>query len=174
MTPFFMKEYNFWGNILYEDVINDIDFQSIIDYAYDWKNKSSGMNLSNMGGWHSNYYDDNHPEVDKLISKIGEKVKTKLLHFWFNINPPQSYNGIHDHLGGPVSNSGAFYLKSRLEMGGIIFLKSRYKSPITGWRDSYKKLPAETGKIYTFPSHLLHAVGKNNTDEDRISVSFNF
>mgnify|MGYP000609558236 CR=1 FL=1 len=167
-----MKEYNLWGNILYEDIINNIDFQSVIDYAYDWKSRSPGIEISNKGGWHSNYYDDNHDEVDKLITTISEKTNLPVKLFWININPPGSSNVIHlhSHDGVGYVGSGVVYLRAKPGMGDIVFLKSA----TTGGREGYKKLSSETGKIYIFPSTMLHGVGKNRTDEDRISVSFNF
>ena len=35
------------------------------------------------------------------------------------------------------------------------------------------KFPAREGNLLLFPAHLEHKFGDNNSDEDRISVSFN-
>ena len=33
---------------------------------------------------------------------------------------------------------------------------------------------AKVGRVVLFPSWLAHAVGQNNSDQDRISIAFNF
>ena len=39
---------------------------------------------------------------------------------------------------------------------------------------TFVKYPAETGKVILFESWLRHEVASNQTDEERISISFNY
>ena len=87
------------------DVQTTIDTQSLIDYAYELKNKSKGRVISNVSGWQSNDLNKNLPVFDELKNTINkfaqdlhEYIDLKkgslniLDNLWFNINSKGSSN----------------------------------------------------------------------------------
>ena len=102
---------------------------------------------------------------------------------WININKPGDYNSRHNHPGSDLS--GVFWVKSLQKSGDLKFYSPNLMTQIqqinSTKEEIRKKLfitptlqigPTE-GVIVLFPSDLSHSVQKNNSDEDRISVSFN-
>ena len=99
------------------------------------------------------------------------------------INPPNTYNTSHTH---PEAHfSGVMWIKTPKKCGDISFNNPcefsgyiemhSYLDEVreqTGVHPTYKFHP-ESGKIITFPSSLRHEVKINESDEDRISVSYN-
>tara|TARA_B100000902_G_C27251009_1_gene885262 strand:- start:53 stop:622 length:570 start_codon:yes stop_codon:yes gene_type:complete len=81
------------------------------------------------------------------------------------------YGGIHDH--GYSDISGVYYYKKNDDDGNIFF-----QSPLLQAESSYcfispyYQLPTEQGELLLFPGWLKHGIHQNNTDDDRISLSF--
>ena len=112
------------------------------------------------------------------------KKSTKLyISAWIGINKPGSYNSKHVH---PTSHlSGVFWIKVPKNSGSIMFhspeIFNRFQE-LDCYTDEFcydsncymthDFTPSE-GKILIFPSSLEHEVKKNESNEDRISVSFN-
>ena len=97
-----------------------------------------------------------------------------------NINPKHSFHPEHLH---PYSHiSGVFYVKSDANSPAIGFKDprmARWMMPpaADGQRPEnsfHAKLPPEPGKLFLFPSWLEHGVAQNQSDRERISMSFNF
>ena len=86
--------------------------------------------------------------------------------FWFNIAKPGESTGWHDHKEN-ASLSAVYYLKVPSGSGQIQFRK-KCKD---GW-DEWS-LKSQTGKMILFNSNIEHAVGENNSSDDRISLAFN-
>ena len=100
-----------------------------------------------------------------------------------NINGPGNFNLKHNH---PRSNlSGVLWIKVPKDSGSIVFhspdVFNRYQEMdhyteefcyINNCYRRYEFTPDE-GKILIFPSSLEHEVLKNESNEDRISYSFN-
>lgn len=106
---------------------------------------------------------------------------------WININNKGGYNEIHTHPGSLMS--GAFYVKVPPEgdAGHICFHRnsmeaytihslglaedlSTAETPHTFATWTY---PPKEGRLVLFPSWIPHGVRENETDQDRISISFN-
>ena len=97
-----------------------------------------------------------------------------------NINPKHSFHPEHLH---PYSHiSGVFYVKSDANSPAIGFKDpriARWMMPpaADGKRPEnsfHAKLAPEPGKLFLFPSWLEHGVAQNQSDRERISMSFNF
>ena len=164
----------------------------LIDYAYDFKKREpKGESISNFGGWQSPAFEVNN-ENDVLQSflinclagfpVIHDSINIKVAA-WININKPGAYNIKHDH---PDSNlAGVLWIKCPKDCGNIVFDNPTAFQSYTEmvsynpeFNEKFKLHPAyyfppTEGRILVFPSHLLHKVGENNSNEDRISVSFN-
>ena len=185
-----MKKIKLWTEYLIEDTIEEIDFDKIIQFSYQLKNIDPGRVVSNNGGWQSNsLVKGQNEEIDKLRSLLNRKIKfvygeeNKKISaetMWININPPGSFNLIHCHLG--ANYSGVLYLKSEENMGNIYFsrlpnMEEVYDHMCMSGMDIDKFLleyPSLTGKLYLFSPFIFHSVGVNNSNTDRISISFNY
>ena len=160
----------------------------------EWSKKDKGIRRTNMIGWHSTT--DMHkipvfkPLVDELFKMQMEIYREELLtrepiigNMWANINPPGGYNRPHIH---PNSHfSGVYYIKAPQNSGDIVFNDPRSgahmimperikdsKPPSHLWRE-VRINPLE-GRLIMFPSWLWHCVDPNESNDIRISVSFNF
>lgn len=99
-------------------------------------------------------------------------IAIDLCAYWINVMPPGAYHRIHTH---PNTNlSGVIYLQAP-EGSGDLYIPSPYDNGI----DTIIKtvpdyvLKPEVRQVYLFPSSLPHSVSRNESDEDRVSISFN-
>ena len=163
----------------------------LIDYAYNLKKEDNGVKISNHGGWQSTPFTVEN-EDDLLHSFIINclagfppiKKSVKLfVSAWININPPGAFNLKHNH---PTSDlSGVLWLKCQKDCGNIVFESPRSFAThreIDSYTEDFKKynnyfhsfhFNPVAGRLIVFPSHLEHHVDFNESQEDRISVSFN-
>jgi uncharacterized protein (TIGR02466 family) len=100
---------------------------------------------------------------------------------WINIMPRQAVHSLHLH---PLSFvSGTYYISTPPGCSNIKFEDPRLSKFMAApprlpkHRDENKQFvsyPAETGKVILFESWLRHEVAANQSEEDRVSVSFNY
>ena len=98
---------------------------------------------------------------------------------WYNVLPKGGFTERHRHESSVVS--GAFYIKLPEGDCGNFYVVSplqQYmmcmhfiKKSIYG--DYFYDVPIKENHLYLFPSWLEHGSRVNNTDDDRITVSFN-
>jgi len=102
---------------------------------------------------------------------------------WANISPKFAYNSSHVH-GGCLC-SGVYYVQTTVPKSGRLrfedpreqsrLIVPQYRAGAQNsrtWETVYfDPIP---GRIIIFPSWLRHDVGANMTEQDRISVSFNY
>ena len=177
---------------LFEIHLKDVDNKVLEENIYSLRDIDEGVKVSNKKGWHSDYIfpDNENIELFKpLITELPRVLKhlpfkpiisevTNIV-IWANIGDKYSYNIAHNHPGCDIS--GVYYVKvPEGDCGNILFNDPRH-SWVYGNRffvDRYAcgetapRFPVE-GNMYLFPSCLDHSVEPNNTDEDRISISFN-
>jgi len=158
-----------------------------------WANKDKGINRTNINGWHSETNMSELPEYHKLVKLLYESQRTiyeqehldsepYLGNMWANINPPGGMNRAHIH---PNSLwSGVYYIKAEPNSGHLkiddpraaaSMCRPRQKpgqSPVRLWRETH--FEPKAGRLIMFPSWLTHAVDPNESNDIRISVSFNF
>ena len=181
--PTIIHEYNY-------DEINDSD---IINFCYEQKELNlDGQVKSNRGGWHSQFFNMNNDNIisHTLAKGFGKSIFTSLepsleisITYWIMINCPNSYNTSHTH---PDSHfSGVLWVKVPENSGKI-----KFDNPFShtgfveasSYLDEVKNQTAffhtmtfdpKVGKMLTFPSTLRHEVMPNESDEDRIAISYN-
>ena len=177
--------------VVWSAVIHMIDNHEMKNWAYDRKKNDVGQRLSNFGGYQSNDILQGHsPQVDKLVSHLNTEVnsitrqvslpKLELKNIWLNINPPGSYNELHNHTDAVLS--GAYYIDATENQGNIQFERSdnaeyhlpSYIEKITYFNATRATYAAKTGALYIFPGWLKHSVQGNQSNTDRISLSFNY
>ena len=119
-------------------------------------------------------------EVEKFSKEFGSHGKAKPIDAWINIASPGAFQEYHIHTGSHFSV--AYYVKTNSQSGNIVFRSAEadtdmFPLPLDELTPaSYKtmSLPAEEGKLLIFRSNLKHMVEKNESNEDRISISANF
>ena len=150
----------------------------------------SKVQASNSGGWQSekqNYDSIKYiqPFLDKLLLFTNKLYKefnidkeAEIINYWFSINRKNNFNWAHNH---PQSFfSAIFYIKFTEDSGNLIFERpDSFRdwievSAINERNSNSVTFKPKKNDLIFFPSHLKHKVEQNNTDNDRISISFNF
>jgi len=101
---------------------------------------------------------------------------------WANINPPGGMNRAHQH---PNSLwSGVYYVKAPKNSGQLKIDDPRASAAMYRPRQKEGPVPSRlyrethyepiAGRCIMFPSWLMHCVDPNQSNDIRISVSFNF
>ena len=122
-------------------------------------------------------------ELDKAVNHVCKSIGLPAVAFQgFKIhsNGPGTYNTQHNHPGSLLS--GLFFVdEPEVDMGNVQFFRddeSRYYLPtldlynnITTKLASYKP---QTGLMLVFPSWIKHATTMNNSDKNRLVISFNY
>ena len=184
---------------LENDLFNKSDLEQISLFVKHVRNNDKGRKLSNVGGWQSNilmYENYLQQNISFLHDILFEKAKEAFLTLlspltltssssWININSKGDWNHIHIHPGSLFScvfyltdGSGIkfirpngemdFYLKTVLDSGNG---ESKNYSDATYDYIIYK--PQRNTALF-FPSFLKHGVEVNDSDNERISIAFNF
>ena len=149
-----------------------------------------------MGGWQSEIYSFGliHKNFTPHIQNLSHNVidfcnyiseqKELDKHFfeneigwWININEKYCYNALHSHPGCSLVALYYAKIKGNGTDGNLVLLRndgSNHTQLYTG-NSSYSlmELEAEVGSLYIFPSHIIHYVKPNLSDEERVSISFN-
>ena len=158
-----------------------------------WSNRDKGIKRTNVNGWHSTSDMADYPEYKELVDILFQAQRDIykeehldsepfLGNMWANINPPGGYNRPHMH---PNSLwSGVYYIKTPENCGHLKCEDPKSVAAMTHpkrkegqlpsylWREVHYKPIA--GRLIMFPSWLNHCVDPNESDDIRISVSFNF
>ena len=188
--------------LLFPTVIHEIKvkkFKSrkkeLLKFVYEQREKDpQGVTFSNIGGWQSqpNYIQFNNVLLSILSETLRDYFNNNVLDMskginfealWMNINKRGDYNVTHNH---PLNHmAGVFWINTPEECGNfecqsphsyeyghetqVYTSKFREKSNSYG---SYGFLTAEV-TIMLFPASLNHRVTPSQSNEDRISASFN-
>lgn len=148
-----------------------------------------GVALTNSGGWQSKGNLENSLITDSLYQIFEKTINNlyipnlKIINHWININGPSNFNVLHDH---PMSELSGVYYVDVPENSGEIYFENPQCFKQYAELSAYKKEFAQTmkqhinnyiqpkeGLLLIFPSHLKHGVTPNQSDKDRISISFN-
>lgn len=171
----------------------DLNNKSIASYCKKIKKKDKGINVSNLGGWHSTSLNGKHETLNDLFLdiehhsnlfaiKCGINKKLKLDNIWININSFKDSNQIHFHPN--CYFSGVYYVDVPENSGNIEFIHPAEDLLDTNWSNQDKNnlnlfnssrtfLTSKEGHLLLFPSWLKHLVKPNMTKKERISISFN-
>ena len=182
----------FFPTIIYAEDFQ-LDTNQLAQNIIQWSKENEGIKKTNLNGWHSETNMHEKPEYKPLVDELFRMMhrvwqeewldqEPVLGNMWANINPPGGYNRPHVH---PNSHfSGVYYIKAPQNSGQIIFNEPRATAhmvmprrkqgepPPHLWRE-VRVNPLE-GRIIIFPAWLWHCVDPNESNDIRISVSFNF
>jgi uncharacterized protein (TIGR02466 family) len=164
--------------------IPQIDMMEVLEEVYQVQSLYKTENVSNEGGYHSpkfvgtkfsTLYDVVLKFSNDLLEKKGLGMTVQNIEYWCNINKSYSYNVMHSH--GRADLIGIYYVQVPPGSGNFVVLRndgSQYCDLYENRADMLEYVTEpEVGRLYIYPGHLWHYVTSNNTDQDRISVSFN-
>ena len=170
------------------------DLDSIQEWCYCEAQKSEGRTYSNVSGWQSNGY---HPDdiedtplrgvfydiklcALEMYKALGIHKEPFIWDSWININPYGGYNRVHVHprcrvagvfwvktSNSPASGNLTFFRNNSYEVGSIS------DDHTTQYSNSIATFYPVENNLVLFPAYMQHHVEQNQTDEDRISISFN-
>ena len=158
-----------------------------------WSQQDKGVTKTNAGGWHSKTDMNKKEEYNPLTRELfimqeeiyqKEKLSRKPVcgNMWANINGPGNFNRPHLHPNSLFS--GVYWIKTPQKSGNLMVYDPRPGVQLTMpnrkegkwspelWREVHYEPKA--GRCIMFPSWLWHEVKSNESNDTRISVSFNF
>ena len=161
--------------------------------AYELRDRDPrGVSKTNIAGCQSNNTIQQLPEfavINRRILQACERIAESQYFIpgltfdhqaWVNISPPGSSNQVHYHAN--CYFSGVYYVSlDAPQCGSIFFRDPRTASRMmpfpatkqTPFTASEVRMPPEPGRLYIFPGWLEHGVEVNQSDSDRVSISFN-
>ena len=175
----------------YKKINNELE-----KYIYKlYEEDNNGLERSNRGGWHSKNFrlaeKDSIQQkfaiqvqdyILKTFQSLGWKIKDKnirIKEMWAIINKRHDFNVVHTHPNCYLS--AAYYVKAPKDCGNF-----KVESPNIAKRYAYPEIANQNelnvevasiniseGDLLLFPAYLPHKVGKNESDDDRIVISFN-
>ena len=186
-----IKEQFFPTTIYAKDI--QLDNETLSNDIVNWSQQDPGVKKTNMNGWHSKpemHLKSEYQQLVQELYKMQEEIyqeewldrKPKLGNMWANINYLGGYNRPHVHPN--CLFSGVYYVKSNKNSGVFIANDPRPgiqtmmptrkpgRPPKHLWREVH--LEPIPGRIIMFPAWLWHCVEPNQSNEPRISISFNF
>ena len=169
--------------------------KELAEYIYNLqKEDKNGISRSNRGGWHSKNFeltDQNSIQfkfalevqiyILDAFKKFGWNTtkNIRIKEMWSIINQKDDFNVIHTHPNCYLS--AAYYVKAPDGCGKFVIetpniAKKHFYPPIAQSNElntSLNGLEINEGDLLLFPGYLPHKVAKNESEEDRIVISFN-
>ena len=112
--------------------------------------------------------------------KVKKDIEIYITQSWINFNQKNTSHHRHKHVNSIISSvifiKGemcpiTFYNSGRNLFGNLLsFQDFTIPNENNNSQTSFKN---QNGKLFLFPSTLMHSVAKNNSDVERISLSFN-
>ena len=190
-----ITEYHFPTPIYIKDLSNAVQLNQYLEQKIiQWSQTDpEGKKRTNVNGWHSKTDMNQKEEYNVLTNELFAMqyeifkkehldLKPVLGNMWANINYPGGYNRPHLHPNSLFS--GVYWIKTPIKSGHLMVYDPRPGVHTTMPNRKEGKLPPElwrevhyepvAGRIIMFPAWLWHEVKPNESNDTRISVSFNF
>lgn len=181
-----------WKNAFYEKINNDQStFPGLMSYHWDLQsesNNSKDFEKFGMTTFYSGSLTDK-PEwnniTEVLIASIFSLLKEDyfgdicITNMWATIYTNNAY--VPEHIHNNSLYSGVFYVKTPKNCGNLVFkdpsyiaktMSSKLNSDFPSVSIIHEQV-VEEGLIVLFPSWLPHYSQPNQSDDDRIIISFN-
>ena len=182
-----------WPTNVYAMKTEDLNLLPVIQ---EERLKEVGRMRSNIGGYQSHTEMEDKPAFKPLLDQITKFFRTirqmkqyetiqdiQVSQMWFNINGRSHYNEMHCH-GNLYQFSGTYYVKCPKNSGRICFRDPRpgafnnefhFRYSQQDYGTNYYgtfKFPVEDNLLVIFPSFLEHYVEASQSDEERVTISF--
>ena len=176
----------FCDSIYHSTLSNEQIKKQLLKIVYDLEENVESNKKTNEGGYQKDlncrdlFSDLISEDLHKYERLLNLNKKLKLDNLWCNINYKNSYNVSHVH--PEVHFSGVYYLKTPKNCGKLIFTNPNTFVRMHSEMEQASEHPDFKSHFYIepvqnllliFPSYLLHEVAINNSNEKRISISFN-
>ena len=170
--------------------------KELSEYVYRLQGEDkNGLVRSNKGGWHSENFELTikgsiqnrfalmlQKYILKVFQNNGWKTENKnirIKEMWAIINKTGDFNVIHTHPNCYLS--AAYYVKApekcgRFQIENPNIAKKNYYPEIKTKNElnlQVAGIEIEEGDLLIFPGYLPHKVRANESNEDRIVISFN-
>ena len=190
-----ITEYHFPTPVYIKDLSNVVPLNQYLEQqVIKWSQTDpEGKKRTNVNGWHSktdmNQKEEYNPLTRELFNMQEEIYQKENLsrkpvcgNMWANINYPGNSNRPHLHPNSLFS--GVYWIKTPMKSGNLMLYDPRPgvhttmpnrkegKLPSQLWREIHYEPKA--GRCIMFPAWLWHEVRTNESNDTRISVSFNF
>ena len=165
--------------------------KQLIQTCKEVRKENKSVKYSNEGYQSPKLNLNDYPIFLELYQKLKENVLLNLSVYdlveanidftlpWVNINKPGDFNWPHKHLNSHFS--AIYYLKVPKKSGDIVFLNpfnkenTFYLKKFNNYNSHnssvFKHTPQESTFIM-FPSNIEHAVERNESKQERISIAF--
>ena len=187
-----MIKEGFFPTLIYAEDFK-LDTNQMAQNITQWSKEDKGVIKTNVNGWHSTTDMHEKPEYKPLVDELFRMVQgvfneefldrePKLGNMWANINGTGGYNKPHIHPNSLFS--GVYYVKTPPNCGRLICTdprpgiqtcmpnRKKGEPPKHLWREIH--LQPQENRAIMFNSWLWHNVEPNQSNDPRISVSFNF
>ena len=187
-------EYFFSTPVYIKDIPNAVELNRYLEEKIiQWSQQDKGVSKTNAGGWHSTTEMNQKEEYnvltkelfamqDEIFAKELLTQKPVLGNMWANINYPCNFNRPHLHPNALFS--GVYWIKTPKNSGTFMMYEPRPGAQCNMPNRKEEKLPSQlwrevhfepiAGRCIMFPAWLWHEVKPNESNDVRISVSFNF
>ena len=111
---------------------------------------------------------------DEYVDSVNSPNQYMVAHSWFTRSNKGQYAPMHYH--GSSDISGVYYLQTNGQDGNLTFYsptKELISSFVYSLIDDKQEIPLEQGVLALWPGLLYHTTANNETDHERISLSFN-
>ena len=180
------------------NILNKEQFDQTLKFTNYIKNIDKGRFFTNVGGFQSNdifledylqYNLDFFPEVmlkkaNEAFLNLSSPIVLNKIYSWININSKNNYNNKHNH---PCTIfTGVYYLTEGSDItfcrpSGEMdyYLRNTIDSGFGGKESNYNNYeyviykPKPNMALF-FPPFLKHGVEVSESENDRISIAFNF
>ena len=180
----------------YEMRNKDVKGRTLSNSGGAWQSKD--MNMSSPDArYFKNLIKAINIELNNFGKEFGLQEQICVANFWININPKGGHNKAHVHCSSLFS--GVFYIDTPKDSGSLEILNpnrlmvetykvihqnirfipeikasenGRYLPPKTLYPGSLN-VNCKPNLLVIFPAWIEHLVNTNNSDSDRISISFN-
>ena len=121
--------------------------------------------------------------VRAFAKQLGASERTSfyITQSWMNRNPPHSYHHTHMHpnsifsciyyVEGDKCPTYFYRYDDRTSFGNFAFYENDKGS--TAFTATKAGVMNEVGRLVIFPSSMVHDVDTNESDKDRVTISFN-
>ncbi len=170
--------------IRYSEIDEEGQLWSLKNYKGGYTSYGSISQLHKISTTFENLEKQINKHVRRFVKHLEMDIDPKELRMsscWINIMPPDVNHSMHLH---PLSViSGTYYVQTPKNCSAIKFEDPRMDSFMASPprkhnaklpNQRYHSLDPKAGQVVLFESWLRHEVPRNNSNKERISISFNY
>lgn len=117
------------------------------------------------------------PIITDFFAQLGFVKAWTFQNAWANVYPANAFVPAHNH--GTAHWSGSYYVQADGQCGNLILIDPKeyalsHEPNHTKWRGNVECcISVHPGMLVLFPGYLKHHTAPNQSDKERICISFN-